>query len=182
MAAASRRRQEQDQPLHDPAVTKPDFEVVPWRFSYRYRCGRPGCGSHAQTIVDWEVVALWRHVRQRPNWQDLMRQKLEREMWQGKAAALFVGNQIPGQGRLVYVLDASLVQRLGQHVHEHRNARPCQSIHEPAPREPWLATDRIEAQRIAVLCVEREAHRCHREVITDMAVERNPAIEVVKIL
>lgn len=36
-------------------------------------------------------------------------------------------------------------------------------------------------QRIAVLCVERDAHRCHRDVITEMAVERNPAIEVLKI-
>ncbi len=77
----------------DPVVTKPDFEVVPWRFSYRYRCCRADCGTHTQTIVDWEVVALWRHVRHRANWQDLMRQKLEDEMWQGKAAVLFVGNQ-----------------------------------------------------------------------------------------
>jgi hypothetical protein len=77
----------------DPAVTKPDFEVVPWRFSYRYRCGHTNCSTHTQTIVDWEVVALWRHVRRRPNWQDLMRQKLEEQMWKGKEAALFVGNQ-----------------------------------------------------------------------------------------
>ncbi len=46
-----------------------------------------------QTIVDWEVVALWRHVRHRPDWQDLLRLKFEQEMWQGKATALFVGNQ-----------------------------------------------------------------------------------------
>lgn len=37
-------------------------------------------------------------------------------------------------------------------------------------------------QRIAVLCVERDAHRCHRDVITEMAVERKPAIEVLMIL
>lgn len=77
----------------DPAVTKPDFEVVPWRFSYKYRCGRTDCATHTQTIVDWEVVALWRHVRHRANWQDLMRQKFEVELWQAKASALFVGNQ-----------------------------------------------------------------------------------------
>ena len=77
----------------DPAETKPDFEVVPWRFSSHDRCSRTGCAGHTQTIVDWEVVALWRHVRHLPNWQDLMRQKLEHEMWEGKAAALFVGNQ-----------------------------------------------------------------------------------------
>lgn len=77
----------------DPTESKPDFEVVPWRFSYRFRCFRAGCAGHTQTIVDWEVVALWRNVRHRPNWQELIRQKFEHEMWQGKAAALFVGNQ-----------------------------------------------------------------------------------------
>jgi hypothetical protein len=75
---------------------KPDFEVVPWRFSYRYHCAAPGCKDgrpHQQTIVDWEVVQLWRHVRHRPNWQELLRQKFEVEMWKGRDTVLFVGNQ-----------------------------------------------------------------------------------------
>lgn len=42
--------------------------------------------------------------------------------------------------------------------------------------------DLASTQRVAVLCVERERHRCHREVITDLAVERNAAIEVLAIL
>jgi hypothetical protein len=29
----------------DPATTKPDFEVVPWRFRYRYHCARTTCGG-----------------------------------------------------------------------------------------------------------------------------------------
>jgi uncharacterized protein (DUF488 family) len=41
-----------------------------------------------------------------------------------------------------------------------------------------LASD----QRVALLCFERDRHRCHREVITDMAVERNPGIEVLPVL
>jgi hypothetical protein len=77
----------------DPSEPKPDFEVVPWRFRYGYRCAKDGCGGHHQTIVDWEVVALWRNVRHRPNWQDLMRQKFERELWDGRNSVLFVGNQ-----------------------------------------------------------------------------------------
>lgn len=77
----------------DPVVTKPDFEVVPWRFRYRYSCARPGCTSHSQTIVDWEVSALWRKVRERPNWQALMRDKFERQMHEGRDTVLFVGNQ-----------------------------------------------------------------------------------------
>lgn len=48
------------------------------------------------------------------------------------------------------------------------------------------ALDRVvglaSTDRIAVLCVEREPERCHRNVITDMALERNPAIEVLQIL
>lgn len=48
------------------------------------------------------------------------------------------------------------------------------------------ALDRVvelaSTQRIAVLCVERDAHRCHRDVITEMAVERNPEIDVLQIL
>lgn len=82
------------QSLFDDASTaKPDFEVVPWRFQYRYRCAKPDCGAHTQTIVDWEAVALWRHVRHRPNWQELVRQKFEAELWRDRAAVLFVGNQ-----------------------------------------------------------------------------------------
>ena len=76
-----------------PSTSKPDFEVVPWRFQYRYRCQKAACATHTQTIVDWEVVALWRHVRHRDNWQDLIRQKFEDELWRDRAAVIFVGNQ-----------------------------------------------------------------------------------------
>jgi hypothetical protein len=72
---------------------KPDFEVVPWRFRYGFRCVAPNCPTHHQTIVDWEVLALWRHVRRRSNWQELMRQKFETELWAGRDTVLFVGNQ-----------------------------------------------------------------------------------------
>ncbi len=48
------------------------------------------------------------------------------------------------------------------------------------------ALDRVVAlasdQRIAVLCVEQDRHRCHRDVITDMAIERNPEIEILQML
>jgi uncharacterized protein (DUF488 family) len=42
--------------------------------------------------------------------------------------------------------------------------------------------ERAGGERIAVLCVEREQDRCHRQVIVDMAVEKNPSIEVLQIL
>ncbi len=37
-------------------------------------------------------------------------------------------------------------------------------------------------ERIAVLCVERDRHRCHRDVVTEMVQELDPAIEVLHIL
>lgn len=44
-----------------------------------------------------------------------------------------------------------------------------------------LVSDARES-RIAVLCVERDRLRCHRDVITEMVSEIDPAIEVVQIL
>ena len=77
----------------NPNVKKPEFEVVPWRFRYEYRCSAPGCNGHSQTIVDWEVLALWRHVRHRADWRDKMRVKFEETLWHGRDTVLFVGNQ-----------------------------------------------------------------------------------------
>ncbi len=77
----------------DPEVRKPDFEVVPWRFQYEYQCAAPACSGHLQTIVDWEVLALWRRVRDRSDWQEQMRRKFEDALWEGRDAVLFVGNQ-----------------------------------------------------------------------------------------
>lgn len=42
--------------------------------------------------------------------------------------------------------------------------------------------DLADGNRIAVLCVERERDRCHRQVITDMAQEIAPNLEVIHIL
>ncbi|MDF1597698.1 MAG: hypothetical protein P1T08_16585 [Acidimicrobiia bacterium] len=72
---------------------RPDFEVIPWRFRYSYRCLSPNCNGHRQTIIDWEAVALWRKVRHHVDWQDKIRQKFVSELWAaGRASALFVGN------------------------------------------------------------------------------------------
>jgi hypothetical protein len=77
----------------DPGSPKPELQVVPWRFRYSFRCATPGCNGHAQTIVDWEVFALWRHVRHREDWRDAMREKLENDLWRDRDSLLFVGNQ-----------------------------------------------------------------------------------------
>lgn len=72
---------------------RPELDVVPWRFQYEYRCPHRGCNGHRQTIIDWEAVALWRHVKAREDWRDLMVDKFERQMWHGRDTVLFVGNQ-----------------------------------------------------------------------------------------
>jgi uncharacterized protein (DUF488 family) len=36
--------------------------------------------------------------------------------------------------------------------------------------------------RVAVVCVERDRHKCHREVITEMVREIDPSIEIMQIL
>lgn len=41
--------------------------------------------------------------------------------------------------------------------------------------------DEARERRVAVLCVERGADRCHRQVITDMAQEIDPTLDVVAI-
>lgn len=42
--------------------------------------------------------------------------------------------------------------------------------------------ERAKGGRVAVLCVERQGDRCHRQVITDMAQELAPELEVIHIL
>lgn len=81
--------------FEDPDVRKPEFEVVPWRFRYEYRCADCSSGGtpHRQTIVDWEVLTLWRRVRFRDNWRELMRARFEDDLWSGRDSVLFVGNQ-----------------------------------------------------------------------------------------
>lgn len=42
--------------------------------------------------------------------------------------------------------------------------------------------ERARNRRIAVLCVERDPRRCHRDVITEMVEEADPTIEIRHIL
>jgi hypothetical protein len=77
----------------DPSDPKRSFEIVPWRFRYKYRCLARTCSGHNQTIVDWEAASLWRNVRHRQDWQELMRKKFVDELWaEDRDTILFVGN------------------------------------------------------------------------------------------
>jgi len=71
-----------------------ELELVPWTFKYRYECDAPGCRTHLQSIIDWEVAEHYRRVRHRDDWRDRLK-----ERWIGdvcaadRDTAFFVGNQ-----------------------------------------------------------------------------------------
>jgi hypothetical protein len=70
------------------------LEQIPFRFQYRYRCSDNDCGGHLQSIVDWEIVQLFRNVRGRAGWKELIRKKwLDQMCGSDKDTAFIVGNQ-----------------------------------------------------------------------------------------
>lgn len=71
------------------------LEFIPWKFKYKYFYLAPDCNSHKQSIIDWEISALYRNVRNANNWQQKMREKFCDEIWSDdRDTVLFVGNQI----------------------------------------------------------------------------------------
>jgi hypothetical protein len=70
------------------------LEQIPWTFKYRYRCSDAACNGHLQTIVDWEIVQLYRRVRDHAGWQgELTKRWLTEMCGPEKDTAFFVGNQ-----------------------------------------------------------------------------------------
>lgn len=78
----------------DTQLQRKALEQIPFRFLYRYRCSDKNCPTHRQSIVDWEVAALYRNVRDRPDWRELMRARWFDEMCGStRDTAFIVGNQ-----------------------------------------------------------------------------------------
>lgn len=48
-------------PLFDPVNTK--LEKIPYVFRYEYLCQDTNCRGHAQSIIDWELMELYRKLR-----------------------------------------------------------------------------------------------------------------------
>lgn len=70
------------------------LEQIPFRFQYRYRCSDSDCRGHLQSIVDWEIVQLFRNVRDHADWKQRIRQKwLDQMCGADKDTAFIVGNQ-----------------------------------------------------------------------------------------
>lgn len=63
---------------------------------YRWRCGEPTCGTHEQSIIDWEFVALQRHLLYRSDADaqvELRKRFFEEICTSGNDVAFYVGNQ-----------------------------------------------------------------------------------------
>lgn len=81
--------------LFDPVETK--LEKIPFVFKYRYRCEEPDCRGHEQSIIDWELMELYRNVRVREATQEEISAKIRAKYLgelcdAGKDTHFFVGN------------------------------------------------------------------------------------------
>lgn len=71
-----------------------ELELIPWTFKYRYECHDSGCGSHTQSIIDWEIAQYYRNVRRFSDWPERMKARwLAQLCAPDRDTAFFVGNQ-----------------------------------------------------------------------------------------
>lgn len=88
------------------AGAKADLELVPFKFSYRYRCSDRGCQTHTQSVIDWEIGALWQNLRRlgEAEMKAKIRQKwLEEMCGPDRDTAFFVGNIFRHQTSFVVI-------------------------------------------------------------------------------
>lgn len=72
------------------------LEAPRFRGKYHWRCSDSLCTGHEQGLLDWEFVALQRHLSGRPDdeTKTAVRQRfLDEICGQGKELAFYVGNQ-----------------------------------------------------------------------------------------
>jgi len=71
------------------------LEKIPYVFKYQYVCSDPECKGHEQSILDWELMQLYRNLRQ--NSPEEMRSKIRQKFLgeicgDDKDTVLFVGS------------------------------------------------------------------------------------------
>jgi hypothetical protein len=52
------------------------LETIPWKFKYVYRCVDKDCPTHRQSIIDWELGALYLKLRNASATEDQIRAKI----------------------------------------------------------------------------------------------------------
>lgn len=75
---------------------KTPLEAPAYRGVYHWRCASRTCGGHKQSIIDWEFVALQRHLRDRtePEIREALHQRWFDEVCApDRDVAFYVGNQ-----------------------------------------------------------------------------------------
>lgn len=73
------------------------LEKIPFTFRYRYTCDDDGCKGHEQSIIDWEIMELFRKVRERSTDEGEITTKIRQKYFDQICGAdrdtyLFVGN------------------------------------------------------------------------------------------
>lgn len=70
-----------------------ELEQIPWTFKYKYECDEPGCKTHTQSIVDWEIAAFYRHIRNHADWRECLKARWIGDLCNpSRDTAFFVGN------------------------------------------------------------------------------------------
>lgn len=93
---AGRKRAVIDQlVLFDPVETK--LEKIPFVFKYRYWCQERDCRGHTQSIIDWELMELYRNVRDSQRTSHEIAEKIRKKFLgelcaKGRDTHFFVGN------------------------------------------------------------------------------------------
>lgn len=56
------------------------LEMMPYKFSYKFRCEEEGCPGHTMMITDWELFSLFRKIRDKSGSDEIAIEKV-REMF-----------------------------------------------------------------------------------------------------
>jgi hypothetical protein len=73
---------------------KKDLELLPFRFTLHFLCDDKRCKGHRSSILDWEFGELYRKVKGRQNWKELIQQKVDQIFSFDRDTHLFMGNMM----------------------------------------------------------------------------------------
>jgi len=76
---------------------KQELDIIPFRFYLKFNCDSPSCHGHEISILDWEVVQLYRKIKRENNWEGKIRDK--------------VLNQICSDSRDTYLIMGNMAAR-----------------------------------------------------------------------
>lgn len=78
-----------------------ELEKIPYKFSYEFECSSINCKGHTMQIIDWEILELYRRMREKYPYSldvilDKVKNKWLAEMWrEDKDSYLIIGSVYP---------------------------------------------------------------------------------------